>query len=229
VATFGLVHGAWHGAWCWERLLPELNRRGHRAVAVELPSERAEAGAEAYVAAVLEALAGVEEPPVLVGHSMGGLTIAQVPARRQVRSLVYLCGLVPRPGFSWREQAETALAPGFAAGAVVDADRCQAWPSPEAAAAALFADCDPETAAWAAARVRRQCYGLMRDRFEGAPAVPAAYVVARRDEVVLPDYGRRAARELLGAEAVELDTGHTPYLTHPAELAEVLVRTAHKM
>ena len=44
MATFGLVHGSWHGAWCWERLVPELEARGHRAVAVDLPAEDPAAG-----------------------------------------------------------------------------------------------------------------------------------------------------------------------------------------
>lgn len=225
MATFGLVHGAWHGAWCWERLIPELESRGQRAVAVELPADRPEAGATAYAEAVVAALADVEEPPVLVGHSLGGLTVARVPALRPVLSLVYLCAFVPRPGFSWREQAEAALTPGFGTDALVDADRCQVWPSAEAAAAALFSDCDPATAAWGAGRLRRQCYRLMRDRFEGAPPLPTSCVLATRDVVVLPDYCRRAAREL-GVEPVELDAGHNLMLTHPAQLAEVLVRLA---
>jgi len=44
MATFGLVHGSWHGGWCWERLIPELEARGHRAVAVDLPAEDPAAG-----------------------------------------------------------------------------------------------------------------------------------------------------------------------------------------
>ena len=48
MTTFGLVHGAWHGGWCWQYLIPELEVRGHRAVAIDLPTDDPQAGAERY-------------------------------------------------------------------------------------------------------------------------------------------------------------------------------------
>jgi pimeloyl-ACP methyl ester carboxylesterase len=227
VPTFGLLHGAWHGAWCWDRLLPELERRGARAVAVELPAADAAATMADYVDATLSALAAEPEPVVLVGHSLAGLVIPRVAAARPVSRLVYLCAFIPRPGASWFQQREEALTPGFASEALVDSDRCQVWPSTEIAAATLYPDCDAATAAWAVPRLRRQCYGLMRDVFEGRPdEAPAVSVLAKDDSVVRPEYSRRAARELLGAAAVEIEGGHNPHLARPAELAELLLRPA---
>lgn len=69
MTTFGLVHGAWHGAWCWDLLAQELEARGHRAIAVDLPCEDSSAGCAEYAAAVVEALAGVGDDLVVVGHS----------------------------------------------------------------------------------------------------------------------------------------------------------------
>ena len=225
--TFGLLHGAWHGAWCWDRVVPELERRGATAVAVELPADDAAATMGDYVAAAVGALEGRPEPVVLAGHSLAGLVIPRVAAARPVSRLVYLCAFIPLPGVSWFQQKEAALAPGFASDAVVDADRCQVWPSAEVAAPELYPDCDAATAGWAASRLRRQCYGLMRDVFEGRPdAAPAVSVLARGDTVVMPDYSRRASRELLGADAVEIEGGHNPQLARPAELAELLLRLA---
>ena len=54
--TFGLVHGAWHGAWCWERLVPELELLGHRTVAVDLPAEDPHAGLTRYAELTAAAL-----------------------------------------------------------------------------------------------------------------------------------------------------------------------------
>jgi pimeloyl-ACP methyl ester carboxylesterase len=53
MVTFGLVHGAFHGSWCWQRLTPELERLGHRVLAVDLPSEDPRVGASEYAAAAL--------------------------------------------------------------------------------------------------------------------------------------------------------------------------------
>jgi hypothetical protein len=65
MATFGLVHGAYHGAWCWERLTPELEARGHRVLSVDLPCEDPLAGASEYAAAAVEAFADAGDDLVL--------------------------------------------------------------------------------------------------------------------------------------------------------------------
>src|SRR4051812_12554679 len=101
MATFALVHGAWHGKWCWERLLPGLESRGHRAIAMDLPSDDPDATFETYADVVAEHLAAEgEDGAILVGHSMAGPTIPLVPQRHGVRRLVYLCAVVPNPGMS---------------------------------------------------------------------------------------------------------------------------------
>jgi hypothetical protein len=86
---FALVHGAYHGAWCWDMLRTELKRDGHSTSAVDLPCEDPEAGAECYAELVVRAI-----PPgtaaVLVGHSPGGLTIPVVASRTPTLVTVYL-------------------------------------------------------------------------------------------------------------------------------------------
>ena len=104
VATFGLVHGAGHGAWCWQRLIPVLEALGHRAWAMDLPVEDPEAGCLRYAEVVDKAIPPADDL-VLVGHSLGGLTIPLVAARRPVRKLVFLCALVPVFGRTLLEQA----------------------------------------------------------------------------------------------------------------------------
>jgi pimeloyl-ACP methyl ester carboxylesterase len=81
VSTFGLVHGGGFGAWCWERLIPELEARGYEAATVDLTPEDQAAGATRCAELVLQAFAAIEEP-VLVGHSLAGLIIPLVAAQR---------------------------------------------------------------------------------------------------------------------------------------------------
>lgn len=88
-----LVHGSYHGAWCWDLVLPELERRGHRVVAVNLPISDPTAGADRYADVVVDAMDSATEPAV-VGHSMGGLVIPLVAARRPVSQLVFLAGFL---------------------------------------------------------------------------------------------------------------------------------------
>lgn len=172
MATFGLVHGAYHGAWCWERLTPELEARGHRVLSVDLPCEDPLAGASEYAAAAIEAFADADDDLVLVGHSLGGLSIPLVAQARPVTRLVFLCALVPRPGRAHEDVAAD--------------EPDMTLPGPEGGA---FSGPDGAT---------------------------------RRHPDAAARWSRRIAREVLGVEPLELDAGHSPFLSAPAALAEML-------
>jgi pimeloyl-ACP methyl ester carboxylesterase len=226
VSTFALVHGAWHGAWCWERLTPELEARAHRVVAPDLPSDDPTATFIDYADVVLDALEG-EDDVVLVGHSLAGNTIPLVAARRLVRRLVYLCAVVPIPGRSFNEQAtieRDMFFPGYEAGLIADGQGRSSWVDEEIARLTFFADCDERDAHAAFERLRPQSTAPYNIRcpIEGVPAAPHTYVVCAEDRIVNPDWSRRVARERLAAELVELPGSHSPFLSRPAALAEVL-------
>ena len=222
MTTFALVHGAWHGAWCWERLIPELDARGHDVVAAELPVEDPSLGSADYAAIVTAALDGVGGDVVLVGHSLAGLAIPLVARVRPVRRLVYLCALLPQPGLSLRDQ-DGVFAEGFGDALVRDELDRSYWPQ-GSAELGLYPDCSSEIATWAAARLRRQSRrpSIETTPLETWPEVESTYLLAAHDHVVDPNWSRRAAGERLGVEAVELDTGHSPFLACPRELADVL-------
>src|SRR5260370_38629332 len=94
---FVLVHGAYHGAWCWDDLRAELERGGHSSSAVDLPTEDPDAGAERYVDEILHAIPRQADPVVMVGHSLGGLSLP-VPASRTPTSMtIYRLAIPPRP------------------------------------------------------------------------------------------------------------------------------------
>lgn len=126
---FALVHGAWHGGWVWNEVVAELEAHGHRAVAPDLPCEDVDAGADDYAQVVVDALGG-ERHAIVVGHSLGGVTIPLVPARMHV----YLSAFVPQPGCAPRERGPGALAPGFADAALRDELGRSYWPDPAVAA-----------------------------------------------------------------------------------------------
>ena len=216
MATFCLVHGAWHGGWAWDVVRPELESRGHRVVAPHLPCEDVGAGVEEYAAAVRDALGGAGDA-IVVGHSLGGLTIPLVPARR----LVFLCAYVPGPGRALLERGADAWGPGFAESTVRDELDRSYWPDLDAAARDLQY---PPEAAGLTAKLRRQARKPVADPspLAALPDVERTFVVCTSDYAIPPDFQRRMAREELGVEPVELETGHSPMLTLPRELATVL-------
>jgi pimeloyl-ACP methyl ester carboxylesterase len=231
VTTFGLVHGAWHGAWCWGDLVPELAARGHRAIAVDLPCDDPLMGCAGYAERVVDAVAGAGEDLVLVGHSMGGLTIPLVAAARPVRLLVFLCALIPRPGLSLIGQLKDEpdiFVPGFGATVARDDAGRSFWPDEAALIATLYQDCDPAAAARAYARLRPQGRppNVEPCPLEALPAVPRAAILARDDRSIAAGWSRRAARERLGVEAVEIEGGHSPFVSRPGELADLLAALA---
>jgi pimeloyl-ACP methyl ester carboxylesterase len=232
MATFGLVHGAGHGAWCWERLIPILEALGHRAFAMDLPCEDATAGCLRYAETVDRALPVVEDL-VLVGHSLSGLTIPLVAARRPVRKLVFLCAMVPDFGRSLLDQvaAEPDLYDPVIRGhpgRMTDPDGTT-WFRDEAAARDVFyQDCTAADAHWAFARLRRQAVAPRREAcpLSAWPPGERAYVLAREDHAISPAWSRRVARERLGVEPIEIEGSHSPFISRPSSLAGVLDRLA---
>jgi hypothetical protein len=195
MASFSLVHGAWHGGWAWDEVRAELEARGHDVATPDLPCDDPAATIEDYALAV---------PPadVVVGHSLAGHTIARVQAKVHV----YLCALVPGV------DTDGAFLPEFDEALVFDDQGRHTLRD-----AARFLQYPPEAASLAT---------KLRPQFPIArPAVtlsqPSVYIVCTRDGVVQPDWQRRAAREGLATELIELEAGHSSMLTHARELADL--------
>jgi pimeloyl-ACP methyl ester carboxylesterase len=222
MSTFGLVHGGGFGAWCWERHIPELEARGHRAAPVDLTLEDQEAGAVRCAAAAADAFASVDDL-VLVGHSLAGLIIPLVAAERPVRRLVFLHALLPRPGQSVVDQL--GAEPDMFNPDMFAVQR-PFWEDKEVANRFLLHDCAPEVAHDAFRRLRPETGVLGREvtPLQAWPKVPCAYIVCTKDRTATPGWARRAARERLGVEPIEIASGHCPFLSHPTDLAEALFR-----
>jgi len=223
---FALVHGAYHGAWCWGQLRQELERDGHTTSAVDLPCEDPEAGAERYADEVVHSMPKTTESVVLVGHSLGGLTIPVVAGRTKTLMTVYLCALVPMPGLSFDSQAAD-ISTGFepSEGAKANPDGSASWPE-RGAIETFFQDCDAEVAQAAARRLRKQHWLVTQEvtPLRRWPDSPAAYILCTDDRAISAGYSRRAARDQLGVEPVAMAGGHSPFLSRPRELANLLER-----
>lgn len=232
-----LVHGAWHDGRCWADVQRELEGRGRRSVAVDLPSEEPGLGAAAYAEVVSDAVARIApdgEPCVLVGHSLGGLTVpvaAQSLGPERVASLVLVAAFVPQPGTSHDERRRAdpgLLVPGFGGGQRRHDDRTTSWDR-DAATAELYRGVAEEVpdgearVAAAAATLRRQAWTVTREvtPLVRWPDVPATVVVCAGDRVVDPGRLRAQAGALPRTTIVELPGGHFPMLTRPARLAEL--------
>ena len=218
MATFALVHGAWHDGWCWQLLEERLRARGHETVAPTLPIDDLAASFPDYADVVADAIGSNGGPVVVVGHSVAGRWLHLVAARRRVALTVYVCPRLPD-----RDGEPRAFRPDAVAGDLQDELGRSTWSA--AGAAWLYGRVPPALAAAATERLRPQFFGMI-DR-EDAPdlrALPTAAIACREDEFFSLGYERWAARELLGAAPLELDGGHFPMLEQPDRLAAVLER-----
>lgn len=228
-----LVHGAWHGAWCWAALQNELDRRGIASLAVDLPGHGASVlplgdlhGDADHVVDVVTALA---RPVVLVGHSYGGAVITEAAARlarisgSRVEHLVYLAAFCLDEGESVMDVARHESGGSVDLGAaMVPIEGGLTVLDPEKAAPALYGDCDERAVAAALVRLSPQPLATMVQTASGAPwrSIRSTYVVCARDRAVHPGNQEYMARRC--RTVVRLDTDHSPFLSKTTETADVL-------
>ena len=219
-----LVHGLWHGAWCWDDVRAALSARGVDSVAVELPLTDLAADART-VGAALDRLAG---PAVLVGHSYGGAVITAAGAHPRVAELVYLAAFQLAEGESVGRVLPDRGLPGTRLGEALRTSGDEVALDPELGVQLLYGDAAPGVAAAAAARLRP----VHRSVFRGVPdvlawrTVPSTYVVCTADEAVHPQLQRAMAER--ATRAVEWPCGHSPAAVRPAQVAELIAdRVSH--
>jgi pimeloyl-ACP methyl ester carboxylesterase len=228
MTTFALVHGGYHGPWCWERLTPLLEQAGHEVVTMDVPLEDSTATFDTYADVVCAAIDDCDRDTVLVGHSYAGNIIPLVAARRPLRHLVYLCAMVPEVGRSLVEQltdTPAMLTPAYEQGlSALDEQMCQRWVDLDIAGEVFYGDCDADVAKVALDRLRPQSVkpALYPSSLAEHPEVSTTYVMCSDDRMLRPEWSRAAVSRLLTAELIELPGDHSPMLSRPAVLADLL-------
>jgi pimeloyl-ACP methyl ester carboxylesterase len=228
VSEFVLVHGAWHGGWCWERVAERLRDGGHRVHAPTLTglSERADeltpaVGLPTHVDDVLCSLAAAGGETVLVGHSYGAL-VAQAAAARapeRVRHVVYVEGWVGPDGSSLLSLAPEWFGDGVREAADRDGD---GWRIPPPAPIAVGVS-DPEDAAWLQARLTDHPLRTLCDPAANAGArMPSASAIVAPQGAV--DLG--ALARAMSLPVVEMQGGHDLMVTSPEQLTAALLEAA---
>jgi len=213
-ATFVLVHGAWHGAWCWDPVVAALG--DSRVVTLDLPSNHVEgAGFTDDVRAVRDLLDAAGGDVVLCGHSYGGAVISEAGAHDAVAHLVYLAAFVLDVGESVSSNAAPAMPAELQAAMRVDGDRVSI--DPGAAPTVFYGDvADPPVDRLVPHNLRAfivKCTAAAwKDR-------PSTYVLCREDGAAGPWQRFFADR---CSSVVELDASHSPMLSMPDRVADIL-------
>ena len=223
--TLLLVHGAWHGPWCWEKLESALEAEGWATRTVELPSAvrpdapTAEplAGIDSDARVVRETLEGIEGPVVVVAHSYGGIPVTQVIADApNVSHTVYLAAY----------QLDVGESLYAVHGAPEPEDPKGVYPPLENSDTELYADVSEEETVRAVRQLVPQSVRSMSDRVTkaGWRTTPCTYIICEQDQALPPQMQEKFAAR---ANAIHrLKSGHSPFLSMPAELAALLANVA---
>lgn len=234
MATFVLVHGAWHGAWCWTHVAPLLRARGHEVAAPDLPGHGDDpapvAGQtlEAYAQCIEVAVRECRGDVILVGHSLGGLVISAVAEAlpERIRRLVYVSGFLPRDGDSLVRICSVDPDNPVSAASVRTPDGKCVTLDPGRLRELFLADCRDEDIDTARTRLGPEPIAVMFQTVHVTPArfgrVSRAYIHCSRD-VALPPFMQEQMVAASPCDPVlTLATGHSPFFAAPERLAEML-------
>jgi pimeloyl-ACP methyl ester carboxylesterase len=212
-AEIVLVHGAWHGSWCWDLLRKELAALGRRSHVVDLPSTTGPAhGVEADAKVIREKVDSIDGPVLLVGHSYGGIPVSQAAVGApNVAHLAYLAAFQIEAGESLMSTAGRELPPEL-----------KMIPVRDDPIGTMYSDVPTEPAREAVARLRPQSALSWQEKQVGAAwqDIPSTYVVCEQDKSLPPE-----AQEVMSQRATavrRLPTGHSLMVSMPAEVAALL-------
>lgn len=233
MAQYILVHGAWHSGWCWHKITPLLEEQGHSVVVVDLPSHGSDnfppqdTTLELYARSVEEAISAQPEPSIVVGHSMGGIVISQAieNASDHVKAAVFVTAFLPKDGESlttYAMQDEKSLAPESIT--IGENNISTIIPS---RAQAIFYGNTPEPDVTDAI----EHLGAQNSAFLDQPlslseqnfgAIPKYYVRCTKDRAISIKIQDLMCQNWPLKDIKTLETDHSPFLSTPAELVEIL-------
>ena len=230
MSTYVLVHGAWHGAWCWDKVVPYLEQKGQTVIALDLPAHGqdhtpvANITPQSYTQSVLQVVDAQSEPVILVGHSMSGVVISQVAEQRpaKIHTLVYLtAALLPNETLP-QVDPNSLIAQSMIVNELQGTVRIRE----EALKEVFYADCSDEDIVRAKSLLvpeslisSLQPLHISENRYGH---ITRFYIECLQDKVISLDAQRAMYHALPCQRVISMNTSHSPFFSAPEELAEHL-------
>lgn len=240
MSTYLLIHGAWHGGWCWRKVVALLEAKGHKVLAPDLPGngeDRTPAGEvtlKSYADSICKVASAQTEPVILVGHSMGGVAITEAAEScpDQVAALVYVCAFLPRNGDSlvtWASQdLESMVNPSTVE---MRPEGAAAGFKREHARTAFYLNCSEEEAAMAESRLCDQAIAPFATPVKTTPErwgrISRYYVECTGDRAITLKLQHEMQKQSPCRKTFFIQTDHSPFLSAPEELADILAEISN--
>lgn len=234
MATYVLVHGAWHGAWCWSKVIPELETLGHRTITFDLPGHgddptpRRTVTLKSYAACIVKTLDMINEKVILMGHSMGGMAISVAAEQRpgKISTLVYLAAFLPKNGESLFTIEERSPRPSVPENLVPAANGKTGTLNPERIVDLFYHDCNEEDIAYAMSRLTPQPLELLNTPVaitaERFGSIPRVYIECTDDHAISVELQRDMVVASPVTKIISMNSSHSPFFSKPRELARIL-------
>ncbi len=231
MVTFILIHGSWHGAWCWNKLLPVIKDAGQTAIALDMPGRGnnpapiEDQTLSNYVATTIEAIDLSKEAVYLVGHSAGGAVISQAAEERpaRVESLIYLAAFMLTDGQSVLDIAGNDEGNEILPAAEFIEDGKAIVISPDKARKPLYMDCSEEDSNWAieqlVAEATEPVGANIKLTAENYGRIPRFYIECLQDRGISPKSQRAMIAAQPPERVITMNTSHSPFISKPKELA----------
>ncbi len=236
--TFILIHGSWHSAWNWHKVVPLLEKSGHRAIAIDLPgmgrdkTPIQEVKMKTTVEKICRLIDNTEGRVILVGHSKNGIMISQAAEYRpeKIEKLVYLAAYLIPNGKTQREYSLQDTAGVLKPYVMLYEDLAAHTLLPEIYKEGLYHDCDdtiPELAKLLLSHepVESGITPLQLSE-ENYGRVPRYYIECTEDRAVTPFIQRKMFEEIPCNKVYRMATGHSPFFSRPGELTDILCEIA---
>jgi len=232
LSTYVLVHGAWHGGWCWYKVVPLLERVGHKVEAPDLPGHGrnrtpiSEITLEAYAQSICNIIDAQSEPVILVGHSLGGHVITQAAEYRpdRIKLLVYLTAiLLPSGESALLLDADSILMPNV----ILSEDQSYSTVRVDAIKDIFYGDCSDEDVALAKSLLVQQAGAPImtpsRTTEQNFSRVPRIYIECLHDRAISPSKQKEMHTLLPCKKVISMNTSHSPFFSAPEELVSHLI------
>ncbi len=234
MSTFVLVHGAWHGGWCWYKVVSLLRQKGHTVLAPDLPGHGRDptpinaVSMQSYAQRVADVMRTANEPVILVGHSMGGFVISAAAEQQPqtVAKLVYLAAFLLEDGQTFGDAASRDGGSTVSSGLVPSADGASLTVAPDRLKDIFYGDCSDADVALAQLALGPESGAAlgaqMRVTAQRWGRIPRVYIECTKDRAVSIASQRAMVERLPCQKVITLETDHSPFFSMPEQLAEHL-------
>jgi pimeloyl-ACP methyl ester carboxylesterase len=238
--TFILIHGSWHSAWNWHKVLPLLKQQGHEAIALDLPGMGRdktpinEITMRSTVEKICAVIDSIDGSVILVGHSKNGIMVSQVAEYRpdKIEKAVYLAAYLVPNGKTQREYSAQdtggILKPYVTIHETLRATTLQ----PEIYKEGLYHDCDDDITELANLLLSHEPIesGMtpLRLTDENFGRVRRVYIECTEDRAVTPFIQQKMYTETPCERVYKMQTSHSPFFSRPQELTDILCEIASR-